>query len=136
MAHERYRRFDTGRFYPGQGAGHAMCMAVRAGGHVVLRSQSGFTLDGVFTGPGDAAAQADQAMQNVRILLAEAGAAMAHICKITTYVTDRAWHDPVSAVITRHLAGAAPAATALIVAGLAAPEMLVAIDVDAMVPAS
>ena len=136
MAHQRYRRFDTGRFYPGQGEGHAMCMAVRAGDHVFLRSQSGFTLDGAFTGLGDAAAQADQAMQNVRVLLAEAGAGLEHIRKVTTYITDRAWHDSVSAVIGRHLAGAAPAATGLIVAGLAAPEMLVAIDVDAVVPAA
>ena len=73
-------------------------------------------------------------MQNVKILLEEAGARMDHIRKITTYVTDRAWREPVDAVISRHLGTTAPAATGLIVNGLATPEMLVAIDIDAVIP--
>mgnify|MGYP000618470425 CR=1 FL=1 len=77
------------------------------------------TLDGGFTGLGDAAAQADQAMRNVRVLLEEAGSRMEHICKITTYITDRAWREPVYAVIGRHLGSIAPVGTGLIVNGLA-----------------
>lgn len=108
-------------------------MAVRAGQHVVLRSQTGAPLDGGFTGPGDAAAQAEQAMTNVAILLAEAGARLDHVRKVTTYVTDRAWREPVEAVVARHLGAIDPARTFLIVNGLAAPEMLVAIDIDAII---
>jgi enamine deaminase RidA (YjgF/YER057c/UK114 family) len=128
MAHERLRRIGTGLY----GAGTAM--AVKAGHEIFLRGQSGFTLDGGFVGAGDAAAQADQAMKNVRILLEEAGSQMAHICKITTYITDRAWREPVYRVIGRHLGDIAPTGTGLIVNGLALPEMLVAIDVDAVIP--
>jgi enamine deaminase RidA (YjgF/YER057c/UK114 family) len=88
MAHQRFRRFNTSPYYPGQEITNEMCMAVRAGNLVFLRGQTGFTLDGEFVGLGDAAAQAEQAMQNVRVLLEEAGAKMEHICKITTYITD------------------------------------------------
>lgn len=135
MAHQRFRRFDTSMFGQRQTAANEMCMAVRAGNHIVLRGQTGFTLDGGFTGRGDAAAQAEQAMQNVKVLLEEAGARMEHICKITTYITDRAWREPVYAVIGRHLGDIAPVGTGLIVNGLATPEMLVEIDIDAVIPA-
>ena len=60
---------------------------------------------------------------------------MEHICKITTYITDRAWREPVYAVIGRHLGSIAPVGTGLIVNGLATPEMLVEIDIDAVIPA-
>ena len=35
----------------------------------------------------DAAAQADQAMQNVKTFLEEAGSSLEHICRVTTYLT-------------------------------------------------
>ncbi len=135
MAHQRFRRFNTALVYQQQSGAHEMCMAVRADNHVFLHGQTGFTLEGGFSGLGDAAAQAEQAMCNVRVLLEEAGSAMEHICKITTYITDRAWRVPVDAVIGRHLGRIAPVGTGLIVSGLATPEILVAIDVDAVVPA-
>lgn len=133
MAHQRFRRFNTSPYYPGQNITNEMCMAVRAGNLVFLRGQTGFTLEGKFVGLGDAAAQAEQAMQNVRVLLEEAGAKMADICKITTYITDRAWRTPVYQVIGRHLGNIAPVGTGLIVNGLALPEMLVEIDIDAVI---
>jgi enamine deaminase RidA (YjgF/YER057c/UK114 family) len=135
MAHQRFRRFNTGSYYKDQEIRNEMCMVVRAGNLVFLRGQTGFTLDGVFTGIGDAPAQADQAMRNVKTLLEEAGARMEHICKITTYITDRAYREPVYQVIGRHLGDIAPVGTGLIVNGLALPEMLVEIDIDAVIPA-
>ncbi|MBY0334152.1 MAG: RidA family protein [Acetobacteraceae bacterium] len=135
MAHQRFRRFNTGLYCRDQDIRNEMCMAVRAGNLVFLRGQTGFTLEGGFTGIGDAAAQADQAMRNVKTLLEEAGSAMEHICRITTTITDRAWREPVYQVIGRHLGGIAPVATGLIVGGLALPEMLVEIDIDAVIPA-
>ena len=134
MAHQRFRRFNTGPYYPGQTITNEMCMAVRAGNLVFLRGQTGFDLDGVFVGAGDAGAQADQAMKNVRVLLEEAGAKMEHICKITTYITDRAYRTAVYQVVGRHLGSIAPVGTGLIVNGLALPEMLVEIDIDAVIP--
>lgn len=134
MAHQRFRRFNNAPYYPGQAIANEMSMAVRAGNLVFLRGQTGFTLDGGFVGINDAAAQADQAMQNVKILLEEAGARMEHICRITTYITDRAYRTAVYQAVGRHLGSIAPVGTGLIVNGLALPEMLVEIDIDAVIP--
>ena len=134
MAHRRIRTFNTSTVYEGGRIANDMCMAVRAGNFVFLRGQTGFDLDNRFVGTGDAAAQADQAMKNVKILLEEAGAKMAHICKVTTYITDRAYREEVYQVVGRHLKGVFPCGTGLIVNGLALPEMLVEIDIEAVIP--
>ncbi len=134
MAHQRFRKFNTSSVYDGGRIANDMCMTVRAGNIIFLRGQTGFDLDNKFVGKGDAAAQADQAMKNVRVLLEEAGAKMADICKITTYITDRAYREPVYNVVGRHLKGVFPCGTGLIVNGLALPEMLVEIDIEAVIP--
>ena len=134
MAHQRFRKFNTASVYDGGRITNDMCMTVRAGNIIFLRGQTGFDLDNKFVGKGDAAAQADQAMKNVKVLLEEAGAKMAHICKITTYITDRAYREPVYNVVGRHLKGIFPCGTGLIVNGLALPEMLVEIDIEAVIP--
>ncbi len=134
MSHQRFRKFNTRDMYPGQSIDNDMCMIVKAGRRVFLRGQTGFDLDGKFVGAGDAAAQADQAMKNVKLLLEEAGARLEDICKITTYITDRAYRDPVYNAVGRHLKGVFPCGTGLIVKGLAIPEMVMEIDVEAVIP--
>ena len=64
-------------------------------------------------GVGDPAAQAEQAMANVKQLLEEAGARLEHICKITVYITDRAYREPVYRVIGKWLKGVYPVSTGL-----------------------
>ena len=134
MTHQRFRKFNTAAMYPEQALDNDLCMAVRAGNRVYLRGQTGFDLDGNFHGVGDAAAQAEQAMKCVKQLLEEAGARLEHICKIHVYITDRAYREPVYRVIGHWLKGVYPCSTGLIVNGLARPEMLMEIDVDAEIP--
>ena len=90
MGHQRFRKFNTKDMYPDQTIDNDMCMIVKSGRHIFLQGQTGFDLNGAFVGAGDPAAQADQAMKNVKLLLEEAGATLADICKITTYITGRA----------------------------------------------
>ena len=132
--HQRLRGFHTDQQYrDGQKLGSRFCMAVRAGDRVYLRGQTGTTFDGEFTGLGDPAAQADQAMRNVKQLLEEAGAGLDDICKVTTYITDRAFREPVYQTVGRHLKGVHPVGTGLIVDGLAHTRLLVEIDVEAVI---
>jgi enamine deaminase RidA (YjgF/YER057c/UK114 family) len=132
--HQRLRRFETSQQYKdGQDLRCKFCMAVRAGDRIYLRGQTGSTLDGEFVGYGDAAAQADQAMQNVKVLLEEAGASLNDICKITIYIADRAYREPVYQVVGQYLQGVFPVGTGLIVDGFANPRILVEIDIDAVV---
>jgi enamine deaminase RidA (YjgF/YER057c/UK114 family) len=108
------------------------CMAVRTPRQVFLRGQTGLTLEGVFRGAGDPAAQARQAMDNVEALLEEAGCGLAEAVHATVYVTDRAFIDPVMQVVAPRFAAHPVALSVLVVKGLAAPEILMEIDVHAV----
>ena len=134
MAHQRFRKFNTKAMNPEQKLDKDVCMVVRAGNHIFLRGQTGFDLDGKFTGVGDAAAQAETAMRSAKILLEEAGSKLDHICKVTIYITDRAYREAVYKVVGKWLKGVHPVSTGLIVNGLAKPEMMMEIDVDAVIP--
>jgi enamine deaminase RidA (YjgF/YER057c/UK114 family) len=134
MAHIRLRKFNTRDIYPNQKIDHDLCMVVRAGNMVFLRGQTGMDFNGNVVGIGDPGAQAENAMKNVKLLLEEAGAKLAHICKVTVYITDRAYREPVYRVIGKWLKGVFPVSTGLIVQGLAKPELLMEIDVEAVIP--
>jgi enamine deaminase RidA (YjgF/YER057c/UK114 family) len=135
MAHHRLRKFNTKKSYPEQKLDNDLSMSVRASGtHVFLRGQVGQDLDGRLVGVGDPAAQAEQAMKNVKTLLQEQGARLEDICKITVYITDRAYREPVYRVVGKWLKGVFPVSTGLIVQGLARPEWVMEIDVWAVIP--
>ena len=135
MAHTRLRKFNTKDTYPEQNLDNDLCQVVRAGNIVFLRGQVGQDLEtGESVGPGDAAAQAEQAMANVETLLREAGAELDHICKITIYLVDPRYREAVYRVVGRWLKGVFPVSTGLVVDGLARPEWLMEIDVVAVIP--
>jgi enamine deaminase RidA (YjgF/YER057c/UK114 family) len=135
MTHRRIRPFNTRDTYPDQRLDNDLCQAVVAGGTVYLRGQVGTTFDGELVGLGDPAAQAEQAMENVAALLAEAGSELGHIVKITTYLTDVRHREAVYRVVGRWLRGVFPVSTGLVVSALARPEWLVELDVVAVIPA-
>lgn len=108
------------------------CMAAVAGDRVILRGQTGMGLDEVLYGRGDAVAQAEKAMDNVEVLLGEAGAGLADVAKATIYVTESDFLPGVNAAVLKRFGGAAPAFTTLVVKGLASPELLMEIDVTAI----
>ena len=93
-------------------------------------------LDGKIVGIGDAAAQTENAMKCAKILLEEAGAKLEDVVKITIYITDRAYREPVYQVVGRWLKGVYPVSTGLIVQGLARPEYLMEIDIIAEIPST
>lgn len=135
MSHIRKRKFNTKKTYPEQKLDNDLCMSVRARGeHVFLRGQVGQALDGKVVGVGDPAAQAEQAMKNVKTLLEEQGARLEDICKITVYITDRAYREDCYRVVGKWLKGVYPVSTGLIIQGLARPEWVFEIDVWAVIP--
>ncbi len=134
--HTRIRKFNTRDTYPEQKLDNDLCHAVVARGSTVfVRGQVGQDLEtAVNVGIGDPAAQADRAMANVQQLLAEAGATLEHVCKVTIYLTDPRFREPVYRTIGRWLQGVFPVSTGIVVAGLARPEWLVEVDVIAVIP--
>ncbi len=107
------------------------CMAVVAGKRIFLRGQTGLTLEGGFSTLGDAGGQARIAIANVQKLLADAGATLADAVHATVYVTDRAYIAPVMRELLPPLSTHPIPHTLFVVKGLAAPEILMEIDVHA-----
>ena len=136
MAHERYRKFNTKETYPEQDLDNDLCQAVKARGTMVfLRGQVGQDLETrENVGVGDPAAQAEQAMKNVKMLLEEAGSALEHACRIQVYLVNREDRDAVYRTIGKWLKGVHPVSTGLFVAGLARPEWLMEIEATAVIP--
>jgi enamine deaminase RidA (YjgF/YER057c/UK114 family) len=134
--HTRIRKFNTRTTYPEQKLDNDLCQAVVARGRMVfVRGQVGQNLDtAVNVGIGDAGAQTEQAMANIKQLLSEAGATLEHICKITIYLTDPRYREAVYQSVGRWLKGVYPVSTGIVVAGLARPEWLVEVDVLAVIP--
>lgn len=132
--HRRIRMFNTRDTYPNQSLDNDLCQAVRAGDTIYLRGQVGTDFEGRLVGAGDPAAQAEQAMKNVRQLLDEAGGCLADIVKTTIYITNPRHREPVYGVVGKWLQGVYPVSTGLVVAGLAQAEWLVEIDAIAVVP--
>jgi enamine deaminase RidA (YjgF/YER057c/UK114 family) len=136
MTHTRIRKFNTKDTYPEQKLANDLCQAVVAKGSIVfVRGQVGQDLDtAANVAIGDPVGQTDKAMANVKTLLEEAGSRLEDICKITIYITDPRYREPVYRKIGEYLKGVFPVSTGLVVSALARPEWLVEVDVTAVIP--
>ena len=124
------------RFYTSTplNASGAYSKAVLAGKTLYLAGQTGTGLDGTPPTPGDPAAQARQACENIKTLLETAGGDLSSVVKLVTYIIDRAYRAPVYEVLSEYFGEHAPASTGLIVDGLASPDLLVEVDATAVLP--
>ena len=135
MRHQRIRPFNTRDTYPEQNLDNDLCQAVVAGGVVYLRGQIGQDLDTRDSvGVGDVEAQTEKAMSNIAMLLDEAGSCLEDIVKVTVYLVDIRYREPVYRVMGRWLKGVFPCSTGLVITALARPEWLVEIEVTAVIP--
>lgn len=134
--HKRIRPFNTRDTYPEQQLDNDLCQTVVARGQMVfVRGQIGQDLDtSESVAIGDAAGQAEKAMANIAMLLEEAGSRLEHICKITIYLVDPRYREPVYRTVGRWLKGVHPVSTGIVVSALARPEWLVEIDAIAVIP--
>jgi len=134
--HKRIRMFNTRDTYPEQNIDNDLCQVVVARGtQVFVRGQIGTDLDtSENIGVGDVTLQTEQAMNNVALLLSEAGSQVEHICKIVIYIVDPKYREDVYREVGRHLKGVFPVSTGVVISALARPEWLVEIDVTAVIP--
>jgi enamine deaminase RidA (YjgF/YER057c/UK114 family) len=87
--------------------------------------------DGRSAHPGDPAAQARAILLIIDRALADAGFSLADVVRTRMYVTDPGNIAPVAAVHGEVFANVRPASTAIVVAALIEPSLLVEIEVDA-----
>ena len=134
--HLRIRPFNTADSYPEQRLDNDLAQAVVARGEVIyLRGQVSQDLDTrENVAVGDPAGQASKAMQNIRLLIEEAGGRMEHIVKLVVYLTDIRHREAVYRAMGEHIRGMHPVCTGLVVVALARPEWLVEIDATAVIP--
>ena len=137
MAHQRFRKFNTGDTYPEQNLDNDLCQAVvtQGGKTVWMRGQCPQNLDDAKNiDSHDPAEQTHKVMQNIRQLVTEAGGEMAHVVKLVVYITDIRHREAVYRTMGEYIKGVHPVCTGLVVQALARPEWLVEIDATAVIP--
>ena len=133
--HRRIRPFNTADTYPEQRLSNDLCQAVAAGNTVYLRGQVAQDLQTrESVAIGDPAGQARKVMDNIELLLREAGAQLDHIVTCDVYLTDIRHREPVYRVLGERMRGVYPCFTGLVVQALARPEWLVEVTAVAVKP--
>jgi enamine deaminase RidA (YjgF/YER057c/UK114 family) len=117
---------------PGNGYTHVVAGTGRL---VAISGQIAFDEAGQLVGCDDAEAQARQVFENLRRCLAAAGGTFDNVIKLTYYVTDTAWLPAIRRVRDTFVDTVQPpASTAVQVAALVRPELLMEIEALAVIP--
>ena len=108
--------------------------AAKASGLLFVAGQVAQDQDGNVVGRGDVEAQAVQIFDNLRAVLASAGATLNDVVKLTTYTTNVAYRAKIAEVRGRYFTTYFPPNTFVVVASLATPDYLLEIEAVAAVP--
>ena len=103
---------------------------------IYISGQIAFDKEGKIVGaPGDMQAQAEQVFRNLETALTAAGAKFSDVVKMNSYITDMSKAQAVRDVRAIYFKDATPASTFVEVKGLVRPELLLEIEVVAVVAA-
>ena len=108
--------------------------AAKTGGLVYTAGQVAQDIEGTIVGRGDIEAQAVQVFENLKAVLASAGASLDDVVKLTTYTTSVAYRAKIAEVRARYFKAYFPPNTFIVVAGLATPDYLLEIEAVAACP--
>ena len=106
--------------------------AVRIGNLVAVAGTTSANPDGTIHGVGDPYLQAQRCFEIIGLALAEAGASFADVIRTRMYVTDISRWEEYSRAHGEVFRDIRPAATMVQVAALMTPEILIEVEVDAV----
>jgi 2-iminobutanoate/2-iminopropanoate deaminase len=109
-----------------------LAQAKQIGNTIYVSGQVAYDANGTLVGKGDMKAQTRQVFKNIKAVLAAAGAGFDDIIKINTYITDQSKFMDMLAVRTEIFGANPPASTAVVVAGLAFPGLLIEVEAIAV----
>jgi reactive intermediate/imine deaminase len=115
----------TGSFSPG--------IAVEAKRLIFVSGQVAVDADGQIVGKGDVGAQSRQAFKNVEAVLAQAGASLRDVVKITTFIVPMNRYSEFAMVRAEIFDGRYPASSTVGVASLVSADYLIEIEAVAAI---
>jgi enamine deaminase RidA (YjgF/YER057c/UK114 family) len=107
--------------------------AVRAGNHVFVAGTTAAQPDGTIFGGADGYLQAKRCLEIIEHALAEAGASLGHVVRTRMFVTDISRWEEFGRAHGECFRDVRPTATMVQVSALMSPEMLIEIEVDAVI---
>ena len=110
----------------------AYCRAKRVGTLIFVSGTVAVDQEGITVGPGDLYLQTGYAIRKIEDALRELGAELRHVVRTRTFVTDISRFEQFARAHREAFEGIDPVATCVEVSRLVAPELLVEIEVDAV----
>jgi 2-iminobutanoate/2-iminopropanoate deaminase len=102
------------------------------GNTIYVSGQIAYDSNGKLVGEGDMKAQTRQVFDNIKSILKSAGSGLKDIVKINTYITDGSKFMDMLAVRSEIFGNDPPASTAVVVAALAFPALLIEVEAIAI----
>ena len=106
--------------------------AVRVGDTVLQAGTTAIGRDGIVRGVGDVARQVDTILAIAEWSIGKAGGRLDDVVRTRVYVTDIAVADAAGRALARRFRDVRPASTLVQVTGLARPEQLIEVEMDAV----
>ena len=104
----------------------------KRGPFIFTAGQVALDSTGELVGKGDIRAQTRQAIENIKAILEEGGAALSDVMKVNIFLSESADKEGMNEVY-REFFGEDPPARTAVIAGLASPELLIEIEAVAIV---
>ncbi len=119
---------------PMRGGAFSAGVEAPAGRTVYVSGQVAMDAEGDVVGEGDAKAQTEKVLENVSVVLEEAGGSLDDIVKVTVFITDMGMYDEVHEVRRRYFGEPYPASSMVEVSALIDPRLLVEVEAVAVIP--